>query len=141
VLAQRGALDLTPEQVKQLEQIQARLERSRDEAKEALARPPDAQGSRPGSGSAGSGAPPRGGAAPPQGGGLMSGGKTRPSPSIAASKESPAQLLSQRLDELDTEAFLQAAELLPESKRERAIEIASRYRERLYEQREREGGR
>jgi hypothetical protein len=68
----------------------------------------------------------------------MSGGKTRPPPNVRTGATDQAVALEQRLDELDTEAFLKAVELLPEAQREKAIDVASRYREQLFEQRERE---
>jgi hypothetical protein len=131
VLARRGALQLTPEQVKQLEQVQARLAREQQAAREELSRPPDGA------------APPGGSSAGPPGGarGGMAGAKTKPPPIVRGAAASPAQLLEKRLDDLDTQAFLRAVELLPEAQREQATEIASRYREQLFEQREREKGR
>jgi hypothetical protein len=122
VLAQRGVLDLSADQVKQLEQVQLQLTRDQQAAREELSHPPPAQAGKPGSG-------------PPGGG--MAGGKPRPTPHLAASGPSQAQAIEQRLDELDTAAFLKAVELLPESRREQAIDIASRFREQLFETRER----
>jgi hypothetical protein len=122
VLAERGVLELSAEQVKQLEQVQVQLTRDQQAAREELSRPPPAQAVKPGSGSPGGGMP---------------GGKPRPTPHLAASGPSQAQAIEQRLDELDTAAFLRAVELLPESRREKAIDIASRYREQLFEARER----
>jgi len=139
VLARRGALELSPEQVKSLEQIQARLARDQGAAREEASHPPDpADGGRGAGGSPPQGKPSGGG---PPGGGPgpgMSGGKTRPPPNVRPSAPDPAQALQQRLDELDTQAFLKAVELLPEAQREKAIDVASRYREQLFEQRERE---
>ncbi len=134
VLLKRGALELTPEQVKQLEQVQARLVRDQAAAREAAAHPPEP------SGPANAPPPPKatgaGGGGPGPG---MSGGKTRPPPNIRSSSGADQSLaLEQRLDELDTEAFLKAVELLPEAQREKAVDVASRYREQLFEQRERE---
>ncbi len=132
VLAQRGALELTPAQVKSLETIQSRLERQRQEAKDALAHPPEDRAS-----SSPAQRPPQGGATP-QGAPGMPGGKSRPPPNVRPAAPDPAKVLQERLDELDTQAFLQAVEELPESKRERATAIAERYREQLFDQRERE---
>jgi hypothetical protein len=122
VLAQRRALELSAEEVKLLEQVQAQLTRDQQAAREELSHPPAAQAGKPGTGPPGGGAP---------------GGKPRPTPHLAASGPSQAQAIERRLDELDTEAFLKAVELLPESRREKAIDIASRYREQLFETRER----
>jgi hypothetical protein len=133
VLLKRSALELTPEQVKQLEQVQARLVRDQAAAREAAAHPPEP------SGPANAPPPPKatgaGGGGPGPG---MSGGKTRPPPNIRSSGADQSLALEQRLDELDTEAFLKAVELLPEAQREKAVDVASRYREQLFEQRERE---
>jgi hypothetical protein len=71
----------------------------------------------------------------------MSGGKSRPPPPSRNTGPTPAELLQQQLDALDTEAFLQAVEALPEARREKAIDVASRHREQIFEQREREKSR
>ena len=133
VLAQRGALQLTPEQVKQLEQVASRLEREQQVAREELSHPPDAP--------AGPSAPPPGKSPGGGPGGGMGGAKSRPAPNVRSSGPSQAQVLQQRLDELDTQAFLKSVAMLPEPQREKATEIASRYREQLFEQREREKNR
>jgi hypothetical protein len=133
VLAQRGSLQLTPEQVKQLEQVESRLVREQQVAREELSHPPHAPPVP--------GAPPPGKSAGGGPGGGMGGAKSRPPPNVRSSAPSPAQVLEQRLDELDTQAFLKSVEMLPEPQREKAIEIASRYREQLFEQREREKNR
>jgi hypothetical protein len=122
VLAQRGVLDLSAEQVKQLEQVQVKLTRDQEAARDELSRLPVPPAGKPGAGPSGGGAP---------------GGKPRPTLHVAGSVPSQARLIQQRLDELDTAAFLRAVELLPESRREKAIDIASRYREQLFETRER----
>ena len=133
VLLKRSALELTPEQVKQLEQVQARLVRDQAAARDAAIHPPEP------SGPANAPPPPKatgaGGGGPGPG---MSGGKTRPPPNIRTGGANQSLALEQRLDELDTEAFLKAVELLPEAQREKAVDVASRYREQLFEQRERE---
>ena len=135
VLAQRGAVQLTPEQVRQFEQAEARLQRDQEAARAEAAQAEEAPAASP---AAGKPSAPKGGGGGPGG---MSGGKTRPPPNIKASGPSAADLLQQRLDALDTEALLHAVESLPEAQRERAIEVASRYREQLFEQREREKSR
>jgi hypothetical protein len=141
VLAQRGALQLTPDQVKLLEQADARLAREQESAKAAQAHPEDAPPGNPGG--MPSGKPPGGsGAGPASGGpGGMGGGKSRPSTPPRRSGPSPAELLEQQLDALDTQAFLTVVETLPEPQREKAIEVASRHREQVFEQREREKSR
>jgi hypothetical protein len=136
VLAKRDALQLSPEQVKQLEQVQARLAKDQRAARETPSIPPETApgGSAPPP-------PPRGAGPGPAGGGNpggVSGGKSHPPPNVRGTGPSQAQLLEQQLDALDTEAFLKAVELLPEAQREQAIGVASRYREQLFEQRERD---
>jgi hypothetical protein len=125
VLAYRGALQLTPDQVKVLEHADSVLARDQDAARVAAAPPSED-------------APPGG-----QGGKLQagpSGGKSRPVPR-GRSGPDPTEVLHQQLDTLDTEAFLKALETIPEAQREKAIALASRYREQVYEQREREKAR
>jgi hypothetical protein len=73
--------------------------------------------------------------------GGMSGGKSRPPPPSRSTGNASAELLQQRLDILDTEAFLKAIEALPEPRREKVIDVASRHREQVFEQREREKSR
>jgi hypothetical protein len=91
----------------------------------------------------GSGAPPgmRGGG---MGGGMRSGGMhggrmggRSAAPGAGGGKEADrAAALEDRLDENDTKAYLDAENVLTEAQRARAREIASDYREQLYEQRE-----
>ena len=75
------------------------------------------------------------------GGGMHGGmrgrfGAPRASQGKAADKQAA---LEDRLDENDTKAYLDAEEnVLTEKQKERAREIASDYREQLYEQREKE---
>ncbi len=142
VLAQRGALKLTPEQVKRFEQADARLLRAQDAARASQAHPEDAPPGRqdgvpPGRPPGRSGAGPAGGGP----GGGMGGGKSRPGAPPRSSGPGPAELLEQQLDALDTEAFLEAVEALPEPQREKVTEVASRHREQVFEQREREKSR
>ena len=141
VLAQRGALQLTPDQVKALEQADTRLAREQETARAARAHPEDGPagaqaGSQPG------GPPGRKPGGPSSGGpgGGASGGKVRPTPQRSAGP-SPADQLEQELDALDTQAFLKALEGLPEPQREKVTEVASRHRELIFEQREREKSR
>jgi hypothetical protein len=137
VLAQRGALQLTPDQVKLLEQADARLARDQEAARAALLRIDDGPpGSPPGRAPGGPGVGPASGGP----GGGMAGGKVRPPPPRSAGP-SPADQLQQELDALDTQAFLKAVEGLPEPQREKVTEVASRHRELVFEQREREKSR
>jgi hypothetical protein len=134
VLAQRGALQLTPDQVKLLEQADARLARDQESARAALVRIEDGPpGSPPGRAPGGPGAGPASGGP----GGGMAGGKVRPAPPRSPGP-SPVDRLQQELDALDTQAFLKAVESLPEPQREKVTEVASRHRELVFEQRERE---
>ena len=142
VLAQRGTLQLTPEQVKRFEQADAKLAREQEAARATQAHPEDAPtgnpaGKPPGRPPGGSGPGPASGGP----GGGMSGGKSRPPPPSRSSGPHPAELLEQQLDALDTQAFLAAVETLPEPQREKATEVASRHREQVFEQREREKAR
>lgn len=136
VLAQRGTLGLTAEQVKQLEQVDAKLARDQEAARNAASHAEDPKQAAPQR-------PPQGGSGPgPSGPGGMSGGKSRPPPQIRVSSgPSTAEILERQLDDLDTQAFLKVVESLPEAQREKAVDVASRYREQLFEQREREKGR
>jgi len=138
VLAQRGALQLTPDEVKVLEQADARLLRDQEAARIAQAHPEDAPQSGP------SERPPGGSKMGPAGGGPVgggSGGKSRPPPQMRDAGAAQAEQLQQRLDVLDTEAFLKAIEAMPEPRREKVIDVASRHREQVFEQRERERSR
>ena len=160
VLAHRSELDLNDDQVAALEQADAELQQrlARLRAEGAVAAPPDRAGpaiqgpaggagapptGRPGGGtSAGPGgfqlAPTPGGlggptaaALPGMGGGQAgSGGPAR----RAAVRDQEA--LEARLDDADTSAFLKAEAALSPAQRERAREIATAFRERLFERRE-----
>lgn len=136
VLAQRGKLGLTDDQVKQLEQVDARLARDQEAARNTAAQAEEPRQAPPQR--SGQGAPSSG----PGGPGGMSGGKSRPPPQIRLnSGPSAAEILERQLDDLDTQALLKAVESMPEAQREKAVEVASIYRERLFEQREREKSR
>lgn len=111
-----------------------RLARDQEALRDAAARSAE--------GSSGREAPRPSASGAPQGPGPgMSGGKSRPPPNVKPRGPDPAEVLRAQLDALDTEAMLAALEKLPEAKREKAIAIASRYREQLFEQRERDLGR
>jgi hypothetical protein len=66
-------------------------------------------------------------------GGRMGGRSPGSAPSGGADR---AATLEDRLDENDTKAYLDAEGVFTEAQRARAREIASDYREQLYEQRE-----
>jgi hypothetical protein len=129
VLAQASALQLTPDQVKLLEQADKQLLREQEAARAAAAAPPE-EGNPA---SATGGKPPSGA----QGQAAAGGAKSRPPPNRKGGPD-PAEALNQQLDGLDAEAFLKAIEGLPEPQREKAIEVGSRFREQLFEQREKE---
>ncbi len=142
VLAQRGTLQLTQEQVKLFEQADARLAREQDAARAAQAHPVDAPpgsqgGDPPGMRSGGAGTGPASGGP----GGGKGGGRSRPTPPPRSSGPGPAEVLEQQLDALDTQAFLATVESLPDPQREKVTEVASRHREQVFEQRERERSR
>ncbi len=142
VLAHRGALQLTPEQVKWFEQADARLLRAQDAARASQPHPEDVPPGRQGGGPPGR--PPGGSGSMAASGGPgsgMGGGKSRPAAPPRSSGPGPAELLEQQLDALDTEAFLEAVEALPEPQREKVTEVASRHREQVFEQREKEKSR
>jgi hypothetical protein len=67
-------------------------------------------------------------------GGRMGGGM--PAGSTGAKKTDRQAVLEDRLDENDTKAYLDAENVLTEAQKGRARDIASDYREQLYEQRE-----
>jgi hypothetical protein len=136
VLSQAGALRLTPDQIKLLEHADSVLMRDQAAVRAAAASgDDDAKGAE--AGARPSGGKPGPTVTPTGPGGGMSGGKSKPPPPRRGGPD-PTEVLNQQLDVLDTEAFLKAIEPLPEAQREKAIEIASRYREQVYEQRERE---
>jgi hypothetical protein len=136
VLAHRGTLQLTADQVKVLEHADSVLAREQDAVRTAAAVAAD-DAPRVAPGGKSSSPQPPGPGSP----GGMSGGKVRPIPTTRRSGPDPAEVLAQQLDVLDSEAFLKVVETFPEPQREKAIEVASRYREQVYEQREREKAR
>jgi hypothetical protein len=127
VLAHRDELSLDDDQVKRLEQVQSDLDKKDAEIR---------QGSSAGTG----------GQAPASDAQQVGEGHQRGrgtgfghSRSRGASKrtQGPTESgLERALDDLDTAAFLEAEEILRAGQRERAREIAEKYREDLYEQRE-----
>jgi hypothetical protein len=137
VLSQAGALRLTPDQVKLLEHADSVLMRDQAAARAAAASSDDDAAKSAAAGARPSGGKPGPTITPTGPGGGVSGGKSKPPPPRRGGPD-PTEVLNQQLDVLDTEAFLKAIEPLPEAQREKAIEIASRYREQVYEQRERE---
>jgi hypothetical protein len=143
VLANRGELGLSLEQVRSLEERDAMLERQNApllEELQSLRAPKKAADSRatgmergsqgqPGSGKLG-----RNGA---RGSGSMGGGRMRPEGPAGEAPGPGAEALHQKLDDNDTAAYLEAELLLTEAQRPRAREVASRYREQVFERRRR----
>ena len=135
VLAHRGTLQLTADQVKVLEHADSVLAREQDAVRTAAAvAADDAPRVAPG------GKPPSPQPSGPGSPGAMSGGKVRPVTNRRSGPD-PAEVLAQQLDTLDAEAFLKVVETFPEPQREKAVDVASRYREQVYEHREREKAR
>jgi hypothetical protein len=132
VLSQSGALKLTPDQVKMLEHADSVLARDQAALRAAAAAQED-DGKKGGDGPL---IRPTNKSGGPPGSGGTSGGKSKPPPRRGA--PDPAEQMNQQLDIMDSEAFLKAIENFPEAQREKAIEVASKYREQVYEQRERE---
>ena len=71
-----------------------------------------------------------------RGGGMGGHGPRPPAGGGAASASDPEAAAQDRMDANDTKAYLDGEALLKDEQRERAREIASDYREKLYERRE-----
>jgi hypothetical protein len=158
VLAARGELGLSADQVKELEGRDAALQRQRAAIRELQGAPPaPAKGSQrgpPGADGASRGTPPdaipgdRSAGAGARGGAGVGGGGRKPSKTPGAGTTGDAQdpatraaALQRQLDDADTRAWLEAEARLPPEMQERARAIAARYREALGSQREKGGGR
>ena len=145
VVLRRAELGLTDEQVGEMEKIDQEREQENAVAREELdkERKQSASGSPSAAGSGGGAASPQGMGGRGMGGGMrgggMRGGRMRgaiPASGTAAGKKTDRQgILEDRLDENDTKAYLDAEGVLTEAQKDRARDIASDYRERLYEQR------
>jgi len=146
VVLRRAELGLTDAQVGEMEQIDRKREEedvaARDELEKERKQAASGRPAGPGPG-AGAAAPQgmRGGG---MGGGGMRGGGMRggrmgggiPAGSSGVKKTDRQATLEDRLDDNDTKAYLDAESVLTESQKGRARDIASDYREQLYEQRE-----
>ncbi|HKD40614.1 MAG TPA: hypothetical protein VKB87_10040 [Myxococcaceae bacterium] len=127
MLQHKGELQLSEEQVRRLQDLNDQLERQnaalRQEAdkKKAGGQPPS-NALQPGMGGRS-----RGGM-----GGHATGGK-RGAPSNANGPMSAEE----RMDDNDTNAYLEAEKVFSESQRPRALEIASRFREESWDRRHR----
>jgi len=143
VLARRGELGLTDAEVSQLEKRDAALQDRVAQLRQAAASP-GPKGS--GKGGAPAGGPPSSpGDGPPHGGGRPGGdGGGRHGERSAQQPHDPASraaALEARIDDADTEAWLSAEAALDPSRRERAREVAEKYREALADRREAAGKR
>jgi hypothetical protein len=130
VLAHRNELRLTAEQVNALGELDDQLQKARA-ALESGARTRRAQGSPAGAAAGGS----RMGG----GGGMgrgMRGGRRMAGGRPGAGEVRQGTPLEQRLDDLDTEAYLHAESVLTEAQQGPAREIAEQYREALADRRE-----
>jgi hypothetical protein len=148
VLAHRGELELSDDQVRRMEDladqlgraneaIRATLKEAREKQPSAGARPGSA--AEPGAGGMGSGRGGRG----MRGGGGRDTGLGRPD-FLSEERASVFEKARQQMDDNDAKAFEDAAAALTAAQRPRAREIAERYREELYDWREatqRQGGR
>jgi hypothetical protein len=147
VVLHRAEVGLTDEQVSEMEQLDQKRETENATVREELGKKSQQGQSAPSTNSgAGNGsAAPQGMQGSGMGNGMRGGGmhggrmggRSAP-PGAGSGKEADrAATLDDRLDENDTKAYLDAENLLTEAQRARAREIASDYREQLYEQRER----
>jgi hypothetical protein len=136
VVLHRGELGLTDEQVGEIEQRDQQREGEnvavRGEMEKKGQKGPSARSSSSGSGNGGA---PQG----MHGGGMHGGRMAGRSPASGSGGEKDADraaTLEDRLDENDTKAYLDAESVFTEAQKARAREIASDYREQLYERRE-----
>jgi hypothetical protein len=142
VVSHRAELGLTDEQVGEMERIDLKRDGEDAATRDELAKEHKqaASGRPPGAGSGGSRSAPQG----MRGGGMRGGGMHggRMGGGIPASGSSGVRkpdrqaTLEDRLDENDTKAYLDAENVLTEEQKGRARDIASEYREQLYERRE-----
>jgi hypothetical protein len=128
ILLHRDELGLTPEQVGALERRDDQLAREDAGLRAAVAR------SNPSTSAPGATSPPASGASSGKGGRRQHSGG-------ASDARKPTDLLT-KLDDNDTRAYLEVEErVLTEAQRPKAQEIASKYREALYDQQHRAGSR
>ena len=140
VVQQRAKLGLTDDQVRDLEEIDQEREKADTAFTNEVAQK---QKAAQAAGASAASSPPPGGA---RGGGGMRGGgmhgggmggrRGSPQAGHEAADGTAAATIQDRLDENDTKAFLDAEQVLTESQRDPAREIASDYRAQLYERRE-----
>jgi hypothetical protein len=145
VIEHRGELDLSDQQIRDLEQRDQEREKEdaalRDEAEKRRKQAQDAKANANG----GNGAGPAGvrgggtGGGGMRGGGMRGGGMGGRAPRTGGGNAPPTDReasLEDRMDANDTKAYLDIETVLTDAQREPAREIASDYREKLYERRE-----
>jgi hypothetical protein len=140
VVLHRTELGLTDDQVGEIEQRDQQREGEnaavREEMEKRGQKGPPAPSGTSGSGNGGT---PQGMHGGGMGGGMHGGrmGGRSPASGSGGEKEADrASTLQDRLDENDTKAYLDAESVFTEAQKARAREIASDYREELYERRE-----
>jgi hypothetical protein len=153
VLAHQGELELSAEQVRELEKRDEALQKELVAIRDRYGRTPAASpaphrapvrsgGASPGAipGST-SGDRPPGGGAHGMGGGHVGHPPRARSPSGDPDPTTRAAELQRELDDADTHAWLEAETTLPVAKQQRARSVAAKYREDLSEQREKATGK
>lgn len=139
VLAHAGELELTDDQKQKLEELDLQREKQaaayRDEVPKAEPKKGDASssGGRRGGSEGGMGGGIGGGMGGGMGGGRRGGGQ--PVETRGPSSEERAKAAEKKIDDLDTAAYLEAEKALSDGQRERAREVAEKYREDLAERR------
>jgi hypothetical protein len=128
ILLHRGDLELTAEQVERLQARDDALYKDQLGLRNALQKQQQS-----GVGSTSEGTPP----ATPSGAAPMGGGRRHGMRNPPPETKPKGETLEEQLDDSDTRAYLAAeADVLTEQQRDPAREIASKYREDLYDQRE-----
>jgi hypothetical protein len=129
VLSHRTELALGDDQVKRLEQMQAELDKKDAEIREGVLVDSggEASATQPGQ---------QPGEGHQRGRGTGSAGRSRAHGASKRSQGSTASDVERALDEQDTATFLRSEEIFRADQRERAREIAEKYREDLYDERE-----
>ena len=125
VLAARGELNLTVEQLRQLEKMDEQLEKANAPMRSEIQRITQGESSPTQSG----------GSAGRRAGGAGRGRPGEPGAGSARTGRAPLGTLQQRIDDNDTQAYLQAENVLTPEQQPRAREIASRFREELWDRR------
>ena len=125
VLVARGELNLTEEQVHQLEKMDEQLEKANASVRSEIQRITQGESTPT----------PSGGSAGRRPGGAGRGRRGEPGAGSARTGRVPLGTLQQRIDDNDTQAYLQAENVLTPEQQPRAREIASRFREELWDRR------